>query len=247
MIHPEIVMEHVDINQARRFVDLSLTTAHPDPHVLYVLHDKGKVLKAWDSKKGKVSVGPTIVPSKELAEELRKKHGVEEVQLIDRDSYHGYLKQALDLKKGQELSGYDFKERAKQLKNTQGNGFLIHPPRESYDYYHYIDRSRKFVAQKLKPDCVFLLGAYEAKDWWTSVLTVFTGGQITYLATFEYFPAEKLSVPDSPQTHQGLVKVAAEAFKKPAFGMFLPRDTFEQYAKNQWRGMGQAPLLEAQP
>jgi hypothetical protein len=247
MIHPDALFEHVDINQARRFVDLSMTAAQPNPRVLYVLHDKGKVLKAWDSLKGKVSVGATITPSPELAEKLKQSHQVGEVQLIDRDSYHAYLKQALDLKQAQELTGYEFKERAKKLKTSQGNGFLIHPPRENYEYYHYVDRTRQFVAQKLKPDCVFLLGVYSTMDWWTSVMTVFTAGQITYLTTFEYFPAEKLVAPDSPHTHETLLKTAAQAFQKPAFGMFLPQDAFEGFGKNQWRGMGQTPLLQALP
>ena len=111
----------------------------------------------------------------------------------------------------------------------------------------WVDRTRQFVAQKLKPDCVFLLGVYTPKDWWTSVMTVFTGGQIVYLTTFEYFPVEKLSAPDSLQTHEGLLKTAASAFQKPAFGMFLPQETFEKFGKNQWRGLGQTPLLQALP
>ncbi len=245
MIHPEAVFEHVDINQARRFVDLSMAFAQPNPRILYVLHDKGKVLKAWDSLKGKVSVGATLAPSVELAEDLKRRHQVGEVQLIDRDSYHAYLKEALDLKKAEELTGYNFKERAKKLKASQGSGFLIHPPRENYEYYHYVDRTRQFVAEKLKPDCVFLLGVYTPKDWWTSVMTVFKEGQITYLTTFEYFPADKLAVPDSPQAHETLLKTAAQAFQKPAFGMFLSQAVFEDFGKKQWRGMGQTALLKA--
>lgn len=243
MIHPNVIFEHVDINQARRFVDLS-AIAQPNPRVLYVLHDKGKVLKAWDSQKGKVSMGPTINPSVEQAKDLKRQHGVEEVQLIDRDSYHGYLQQALDLNAAQALTGYDFKERAKKLKMSQGNGFLIHPPRENYEYYHYVDRTRRFVAQKLNPDCVFLLGVHTPAEWWTSVMTVFTEGQITYLTTFEYFPVEKLAAPDSKKTHEELLKTAAQAFKKPAFGMFLPQAKFEEFGKNQWRGLGETPLLQ---
>lgn len=246
MIHPDVVFEHVDINQARRFVDLSMM-AQPNPHVLYVLHDKGKVLRAWDSQKGNASVGPTLKPSVEFAEELKRKHQVDEVQLIEREAYFEYYRKALDLKKAQELNGYDFKAQAKRLKDRQGNGFLTHPPRELYDYYHYVDRTQKFVKERLKPDCVFLLGAHAPKEWWTSVMTVFEGGQITYLSTFEYFEPEKLALPDSPQTHQNLLKTAAGAFHKPAFGMFLPQETFENFGRNQWRGLGQTPLLEAKP
>ncbi len=244
MIHPDAVFEHVDINQARRFVDLS-AIAQPDPQVLYVLHDKGKVLRAWVSKKGKTSVGASIKPSVELAEELRKKHQVEEVQLIDRGSYHEYLKKALDLKEAQKLTGYEFKERSKKLKTSQGDGFLIHPPRENYEYYHYVDRTRQFVAKRLKPDCVFLLGVHTPKEWWTSVVLVFTGGQVTYLSTFEYFPVEKLAGPDSGKTHEELLKTAAQAFNKPAFGMFLPQEAFEKFGKNQWRGLGETLLLHS--
>jgi hypothetical protein len=246
MIHPDVLFEHIDINQARHFVDIS-KIAQPNPRVLYVLHEKGKVLKAWDSLKGRTKVGETIKPSVALAEELRKSHGVDEVQLIDQQGFRDYYKQVLDLQKAQELTGYDFKERTRQLKNTQGEGLIIQPPRESYDYYHYIERSRQFVAQKLKPDCVFLLGVYDSKGWWTSVVAVFTEGQITYFSTFEYFPAEKLVAPDSPKTHEALVKTAAHAFKKPAFGMFLSKADFEKYGQNQWRGLGQTPLLLAQP
>jgi hypothetical protein len=243
MIHPDVLFEHIDINQARHFVDIS-KIAQPNPRVLYVLHEKGEVLKAWDSLKGRAKVGESIKPSVALAEELRKSHGVDEVQLIDQQGFRDYYKQALDLEKAQELTGYDFKERTRQLKNTQGEGLIIQPPRESYDYYHYIERSRQFVAQKLKPNCVFLVGVYDSKDWWTSMVAVFTGGQITYFSTFEYFPPEKLVEPGSQKTHENLVKATAQAFKKPAFGMFLPKADFEKYAQNQWRGLGQTPLLQ---
>jgi|GEM_PF-5050882 len=246
MMHPDVLFEHIDINQARRFVDLS-KIAQPNPRTLYVLHRKGKVLKAWDSEKGAASVGETLQPSVELAGQLKKSHGVDEVQLIEQEGLAAYYREALDLKKAQELSGYDFKERTKQLKVTQGTGFIIHPPRESYDYYHYIERSRKFAAQKLKPECVFLLGVHSAEEWWTSVITVFNQGQITYLATFEYFPADLLSAPGSPATHEKLVKTAASTFKKPAFGMFLAKDAFENHAQKQWQGLGNNPLLEAKP
>lgn len=246
MIHPDVVFEHVDINQARRFVDLSML-AQPNPHVLYVLHDKGRVLRAWDSRKGKASVGSSLKPSVELAEELKRKHQVDEVQLIEREAYFEYYRKALDLKKAQELNGYDFKVQAKRLKDHQGSGFLTHPPRELYDYYHYVDRTQKFVKERLKPDSVFLLGVHNPKEWWTSVMTVFQGGEITYLCTFEYFAPEKLTPPDSPQTHQGLLKTAAQAFQKPAFGMFLAQEVFENFGKNQWRGLGQTPLIEYKP
>jgi len=172
---------------------------------------------------------------------------VDEVQLVERDSYHAYMNQALDVDKAKEMNGYEFKERAKRLKTNQGNGFIIHPPRENYEYYHYVDRTRQFVAQKLKPDCVFLLGAHTPKDWWTSVMAVFKAGQIVYVSTFEYFPAERLVQPDYPESHEGLVKAAAQAFQKQAFGMFLSKEDFEGFAKNQWRGLGQTPLLSAQP
>ena len=76
------------------------------------------------------------------------------------------------------------------------------------------------------------------------MVAVFTGGQITYFSTFEYFPPEKLVEPASQKTHENLVKAAAQAFKKPAFGMFLPKADFENYAQNQWRGLGQTPLLQ---
>ncbi len=82
-------------------------------------------------------MGKSIKPSVEVAEELRKSHGVDEVQLIDQQGFRDYYKEALDLKKAQELTGYDFKERTRQLKNTQGNGLIIHPHRESYDYFHH--------------------------------------------------------------------------------------------------------------
>jgi hypothetical protein len=244
VIHPDVLFEHIDITQARHFVDIS-KIAQPNPRILYVLHEKGKVLKAWDSLKGRTSVGENIKPSVSLAEDLRKSHGVDEVQLIDQQGFRDYYKQALDLEKAQELTGYDFKERTRQLKNTQGEGLIIQPSRESYDYYHYIERSRQFVAQKLKPNCVFLVGVYDSKDWWTSMVAVFNGGQITYLSTFEYFPAEQIAVPGSSKTHEALVNAAAQSFKKAVFGMFLSKESFEQYAQNQWRGLGQTPLLQS--
>lgn len=246
MIRPDARFEHVDIDHARRFVDIS-KIAQPNPRVLYVLHEKGRVLKAWDSQKGRVVLKEKLQPSQSLAEKLRQEHGVDEVQLIEREGLNTYYREALDLKKAQELSGYDFKERTRELKGAQGNGFIIHPPRESYDYYHYIGRTKAFVAQRLQPDCAFILGVHAGENWWTSVATDFTGGQIVQLSTFEIFPTELLAQASSPQAHQALVDAAAKHFKKPAFGMFLAQEAFEGFARQQWRGMGQTPLLRSEP
>lgn len=246
MIHPDVKFEHIDIDQARHFVDIS-KIAQPNPRVLYVLHEKGKILKAWDGQKGRVTVPGPLKPSRELAETLRKTHGVDEVQLIDREGLNGYYREALDLEKAQALTGYEFKERAQGLKNDQGDAFIIQPPREAYDYYHYFDRSRRFVKEKLEPDCGFLIGVHEGGHWWTSLFTDFTGGSIVRLSTFEPFPAEKLVNASTPSTHKGLVELAAKKLGKNAYGMFLDRTTFEGFAKVQWRGLGASPLLKAQP
>ena len=98
MIHPDVKFEHIDIDQARRFVDIS-KVAQPNPRVLYVLHEKGKVLKAWDGQKGRVTIQGPLKPSRELAETLRKTHAVDEVQLIDREVLNRYYREALDLEK----------------------------------------------------------------------------------------------------------------------------------------------------
>ena len=246
MIHPDVKFEHIDIDQARRFVDIS-KIAQPNPRVLYVLHEKGQVVKAWDGQKGRVAVQGPLEPSKELAETLRKNHGVDEVQLIDREGLNGYYREALDLEKAKELTGYGFKERAQALKNAQGDAFIIHPPREAYDYYHYFDRSRAFVKEKLEPNCGFLIGVHDGDHWWISLYTDFVDGQIMRLSTFEPFPAEKLEKASSPTTHQSLVEFTAKTLGKNAYGMFLTRPAFEGFAKAQWRGLGATSLLKAKP
>ncbi|HVZ80782.1 MAG TPA: hypothetical protein VHE12_08295 [bacterium] len=246
MIHPDVKFEHIDIEQARRFVDIS-KIAQPNPRTLYVLHEKGRVVKAWDSRKGRVLLKEILEPSRELAETLRKAHGVDEVQLIDREGLMGYYREALDLKKAEELTGYEFKERAQALKDTQGNGFLIHPPREAYDYYHYFERSRRFVKEKLEPDCSFLVGVHEGKDWWTSLYADLAHGSIVRLSTFEPFPPGKLANASMPATHQELVRLAAQKSGKNAYGLFLDRPAFEGFAKAQWRGLGSTPLLKVKP
>jgi hypothetical protein len=246
MIHPEVKFEHIDIDQARRFVDIS-KIAQPNPRILYVLHENGHVVKAWNGLKGRVLVQGPLKPSRELAETLRKTHGVDEVQLIDRESLNGYYQQALDLEKAKELTGYEFKERVQALKNTQGDGFIIHPPREAYDYYHYFDRSRRFVREKLEPNCSFLIGIHEGNHWWTSLYTDFAEGQIVRLSTFEPFPPDKLANASSLATHQALVELAANRLGKNAYGMFLTRQAFEGFAKVQWKGLGDSLLLRSNP
>ena len=75
--------------------------------------------------------------------------------MIDQQGFRNYYKQALDLNEAQELTGYDFKERTRQLKNAQGEGLIIQPPRESYDYYHYIERSQAVRGSKAETRLCF--------------------------------------------------------------------------------------------
>ncbi len=246
MIHPDVVYEHTEINQVRNFVDIS-KIAQPNPRTLYVLHENGRILKAWDSASGKVSVPGPLNPSFEKAEELRLQFKADEVQLIDRETYQRYLKEALNLEKARDLTGYDFKEWTKNLKLTMGNGFLIHPAREHYDYFHYVERTKAFIREKLQPDCVFLIGVNEGRDWWTSGVFVFTGGLVTTVSTFETFEGKEGMDAALPATHQNLMTTAAWKFQKTAFGLFLSREPFELFAKNQWRKMGQQILLKTAP
>ena len=235
-MNPDVLILYIDNQHARNFIDLS-KLAQPNPRILYVLHENGAVLRAWDSKEGKAEVGKTIKASVQTAEELRSKHQVDEVQLIDRETYQDYFKKAMSLDKAMELNGYDFKQRSRDLKGQMGDGFIIHPAREDYDYYHYINRTKKFIEEKLPADCVFLLGVYGAENWWTSGVVVFKAGQITQVSTFELFPGEKGKA-NEPATHNALLQKASVNFKSPSFGMFLSKEVFEKYARNQWRGLG---------
>ena len=164
MIHPDVLVLHIDIQQARNFVDIS-KLAQPNTHTLYILHEKGRVLKAWDNQRGKTDVGPTIQASLTTAEELCEKHRVDKVQLIDRETYQAYLQKAGSLEKAKALNGYDFRQWARNLKGQMGEGLIIHPVTELYDHFHFVDRTQKFLGAKLPPDCVLLVGVHEGESW----------------------------------------------------------------------------------
>jgi hypothetical protein len=246
VIHPDVLVEHIDITHARHFVDLS-KIAQPNPTVLYVLHDRGKVLKAWNTLSGKVLMEGRVDMNEKSALELKQKHGVDEVQLIDRHTLDHYLREAQSLDKAGSMNGFDFRAWVRGLKKKVGRGFLVYPEQETFDLLLYMERTREFVKEKFLPDCVFILGVFDQEEWWTSLVAIFEAGEIRILSTFECLPEEALTAAALPLSHQNLLQMAAQTCQKPAFGLFLPREEFEKFARNQWRGMGDCQLQKTEP
>ena len=172
---------------------------------------------------------------------------MDEVQLIDRNTYDHYLREAQNLAKARAMNGYDFRAWVRSLKRNVGRGFLVYPEPESFDLLVYMERTRQFVLDKLLPDCVFLLGVFDKEEWWTSLVAVFEAGEVRILSTFECLPEKTLEGASLPLSQQGLLQIAAQTCQKPAFGLFLSRGEFEGFAHKQWRGMGETPLLKASP
>jgi hypothetical protein len=246
MIRHDVLVEHIDINHARNFVELS-KIAQPNPTVLYILHDRGKVLKAWDTRTGRVAMEGRVDMNEKTALEIRQKHGVDEVQLIDRSTFDHYLREAQSLEKAWAMNGFDFRAWVRGLKRKVGRGFLVYPEPETFDLLVYMDRSRKFVSEKLLPDCAFLLGVFEQEQWWTSLVAFFEAGQARILSTFECLPEEALASASQPLSQRNLLQMTAQACQKTAFGLFLSREEFEKFARAQWRGMGECELQKVEP
>jgi hypothetical protein len=247
MILPDVRFESINPLHARRLVDAAVLSGPPGT-TLYVLHETGKVLRAWHDVRGRVTLTEdTIVPSMELAARWSVEHDATDVRIVDLDARDRFLATVQDPARVFGLDGFEHFLRAHELKWGSGDGILVYPRRELQHHFLYARRTGDFIAKRLDPESVFLLGITEGKDWWSSLIVVLEKSRVSRVATFDDLPDPTTRVPMDGDAVVAFAREAARHYRRKTFVMLLDRESFLEHARCQWSGLGGLFLTCAEP
>jgi hypothetical protein len=217
----------LNLEQWRRLTQLAYT--HAGARRLYLLHQAGTPLKFWDSELGELPLpGDPVLDPQASADALAAKHSdAHEVWVLEADSFAKKMSE-IQAKADfdQELDDYALFEFEERLKAP---GLAVSPKRDFFWNGFPLRRVQRFVDKMLPESCVFVLGVFDGDQLWASLLVEFENKKIISISTSDFLPVEDIKDVVGRDQHPYFLSVAANAFRRPAFGWFVERSVFERY------------------
>lgn len=190
MIDPNwsvIDLDPVTWRNLGRFIDVPqyVRAAQPDEHGLFVLHDRGRVLKVFDTRRGarpdlKIS---HVTDAHTLAKDLLRRGQWERVHIIDRHHLArvGYLAGA-SANRSLHLDGYY--QLVYDLIWDGSDGYVAEPPKPSHWNHWTMSRLEQFVSRLPKAASI-ALGVFDGAKLNIGLVLEFKQGNIVRVTTFE--------------------------------------------------------------
>lgn len=229
MLSQKVKITDLNLDQWRRLTQL---VYHPEKsHKVLLLHEGGKPLKCWDTVSGELPL-PDLSASdpQACADALHAQYPqVYEVWVLEPEPFARKMSeiqaQASFATEQDVYALFEFEERLKTP------GFAVAPKRDFFWHGAPIQRLQRFVEKMLPDSCVFVLGVFDGDQLWASLLVEFENKKIVSISTSDALPAEEVKEVVGRDQHPYFLSVAANAFRRPAFGWFVDREIFEAYMK----------------
>lgn len=236
MMRPDVRFERLNPVHVRRLVDTANLAVRPGP-TLWVLHDSGRVLRAWHETRGAVPLAGPVSGTLEEAARWSVEYGAPEVRVADLAARDRFLAWAQDPAWVFAHDGFGHFEALHDGMHREGSGILCYPRREGIDRYVPVKRAREFLS-RLRPDSIFLLGVVEGRAWWASLAVQLEGGEVVRVSTFDDLPEPLRKGPSGEEPGKFLAREAARHFRRPVEVLLLGREAFEDLARRHFRGLG---------
>jgi hypothetical protein len=222
-------ISHLNALHWRRLSELSL--AHRQQARIFLLHEKGKVLRVWKTGLGDLPLGSeSIQDPQAAADALRAAHPeVAEAWVLDPESFASGMAQ-IQSEASYETERdvfelFDFDQRMKMP------GHAISPKRDLIWNAMPLRRIQRFVDKMLPQSCSFVLGVFDGDTLWASLLVQFEDKKIVAISTTDALPAEDVKDIVGRDQHPFFLSVVANTFRRPAFGWFVEKENFVQWMK----------------
>ena len=229
MLSQKVKIADLNLDQWRRLTQL---VYHPEKsRKVLLLHEGGKPLKCWDTVSGELPLPALSVNDPQAcADALHAQYPqAYEVWVLEPEPFARKMSeiqaQASFATEQDVYALFEFEERLKTP------GFAVAPRRDFFWHGAPIQRLQRFVEKMLPDSCVFVLGVFDGDQLWASLLVEFENKKIVSISTSDALPAEEVKEVVGRDQHPYFLSVAANAFRRPAFGWFVDREIFEAYMK----------------
>ena len=229
LLAKQCLVEDLDLDHWKRLSDLAMF--HWRQRRLFVLHEGGKVIRAYDTALGEQAApGESVGDAQALAERLLaegRPGGLEAVWVLDPEAYHaaiGAAERALDPSQG--IDAYLATEWAARFKE----GACAYAPKSDFLFYGLPwDRLARFAQRMLPPSCTYVLGVFDGDALWASCFAQLQDGMIVGLSTSAALDPDDVKDVVGRDQHPFLLAAVANRYRRPAFGWFCQRGDFEAY------------------
>jgi hypothetical protein len=229
LLAKDCLIEDLDLDQWKRLAALAM--AHWKQRRLYVVHQAGTLVRAYDTVKGEQPLpAEALGDAQALAERLlaeRAAEGVAAVWVLDLEAYHGAIgavERGLDT--GQGIDAYLGAEWLARFKE----GACAYAPKGDFLFYGLPwERLTRFAQRMLPPSCTFVLGVFDGDALWATCFAQIQGGVIVGLSTSAALDPDDVKDVVGRDQHPFLLATVANRYRRPAFGWFCQREDFEAY------------------
>jgi hypothetical protein len=203
-----------------------IAAAQPGEHGLFVLHDRGRLLKVVDTKS---ESRPEGIPARiddpaALARELYGRGAWQRVHVIDR-SHLAWVAQQAQATPRRDLTLDAYYHLVYTLMWGNAQGYACEPPHLGTFHGWTYAEVRRFVAELPSP-ATLALGVYAGDALSIGLILVCEGGMIRRVTTFEGLDAEVPAAGPTQLTLAALGDALAAQFAPPAAVLLCTDATF---------------------
>jgi len=204
---------------------------------IYIVHDKGRVIKAVNSKGDLIKVGDLSHPSGE-AKELQKLYQVDYVIILEKRVAKNYF---IEIQKG-----YDFREDMDEYivkmwqllssKVYEGN-IVIYSGKGRKLIYEIYKKLRNFVEEKVPHKSTLVLCVFEdSNSFWVSLIIGVENKKISLITTTDSLVSSGLRIQSWKQDYIQILNLVEKKFYKPYLGLFMDKKIFFEFleTKDKW-------------
>jgi hypothetical protein len=193
-----------------------VAAAQPGEHGLFILHERGRVLKVVDtqSRSAPDGIPPKISDPHALAEELYQRGEWQRVHIIDR-RHLAWVAQQAQATSRRNLTMDAYYHLVYTLMWEEGDGYVSEPPHPGNFHGWTYEDIRRFVEEAPSPSS-FALGVYAGDALSIGLILVSEGGQITKVTTFEGLDWDASQTGPTAQTLSALSEALEARFAPPA-------------------------------
>lgn len=231
MIDENLVMLDMEPRQFRCLYDLAVPLQKP--RRIFLLHDNGHVVKAYDTERGLRPdlKSPIADPERRAREIFDAEQGVFEVLILERSAVRHYFG-ALQATYTPVESADEYFDRAFRARGNYPGRIVKYPPHFPGLQYLGInwEDARAFLRQYIPPDSFLLFAAFDGDQIWMSWIIGLSGGRVTRVACSDATTDLDASLPGWRKRYHELIEACNKQLGPVSLGLFTDRDTVVQLA-----------------
>lgn len=215
-----------------------LTHARPGERILSILHERGRVLKVYDTARGvrnDLNL-ETIEDAPRTAKQLyESEQGMARVQIFDKRSLVAFA----DAAQRNLHPEWDLDEHYRFLWGLAENdpeGICYYPPRPSHWNHFTYEQVRHFIEEVVPSPSTLVLVVFEGDEIYISLILGVRDRKVKLVSTLDALVSLGIGPQVSMADRERILEGVAQRFGRPSFSLFIQRAAFEAWLKAEDKG-----------